>query len=130
MTEEADRAERFVAVTTVLDRGAAEVFAEALQAAEIPVELRRVGNLPYHGAATESQYEVRVPEDRLPAAEGVLRLLSEEGEAAAIRESADAATPEGAAAPAPPAREWPLHYRLVACLFLLLMLAGLVARFW
>jgi hypothetical protein len=85
-----------VAVTTVQARGEAEVLAEALKDAEIPVELKRLGASPYLPVATDGQYEVRVPEDRLKEAEAVLTQLSEDAEVAATRESALAAPPTAA----------------------------------
>jgi hypothetical protein len=77
---------KFVAVSTVLDPGAAEVAEEALGAAGIPVELKRLGRNPYLGSAG-LEIEVRVPLDRLREAEAILGHIADEAEEAALRQS-------------------------------------------
>jgi hypothetical protein len=76
---------RWVAVDTVGDEGAAEVAREALEACDLPVEIKRVGANPYLGARVE--IEVRVPEERLAEAEAVLAQLEIDAEEAALSQS-------------------------------------------
>ena len=78
---------RFVTVSTVRDDGAAQVAREALEAAGIAVEVRRLGASPYFGAVTASEYEVRVPEERVADGEAVLAQLALELETALVSQA-------------------------------------------
>jgi hypothetical protein len=83
-----------VAVITVCDWGAAEVFGEALTAAGIPYEVKSIAPTAYVPSATPASFEVRVPEEHQHAATQVLADLEDEAEAAALREFGEAAPPE------------------------------------
>jgi len=78
---------KFVAVSTVVDQGAANVAKEALEAAGIPVELRRAPGNPYFARMTSDTFEVRVPHDRVLEAERVLARLSADVEEALLAEA-------------------------------------------
>jgi hypothetical protein len=92
---------KYVALTTVPDASAADVFGEALKEAGIPFEVKRISPTVYLSSATPASFEVRVAEDRLAEATGLLSLLAEDAEAAALREAA-AVAPAEAPTAAPP----------------------------
>jgi hypothetical protein len=99
---------KFVVVTEVGDEGAAEVAKEALTDRGIDVELRRRGlHNPYFPSTTAAVFEVRVPEEKVKAAEAVLAYLSEELEQAVLAQAGAAAeiAEEEEPPPAPPRRE-------------------------
>ena len=99
---------RFVVVITVPDEGAAQVASEALRDRGIEVELRRQGmQNPYvpSGAAAHL-YEVRVPEDKVQAAEAALAHLEVELEQALIAQAGAAADEQEADEPAPEPRRF------------------------
>jgi hypothetical protein len=75
---------KMVVLTTFQDSAGADVAREAVADAGIPAELRRVGGDVYLGSMTGNSYELRVPEDRVHDAEGVLAALEEDMEQAAI----------------------------------------------
>ena len=75
----------FVAVETVGDEAAAQVLAEALAAAEIEVELRRLPGSPYGPARLE--IEVRVAAADAPRARALLAQLADDAEAAVRAEA-------------------------------------------
>ncbi|HEX4457449.1 MAG TPA: hypothetical protein VIA18_05745 [Polyangia bacterium] len=72
-------------VETVGDEAAAEVLLEALAAADIASEMRRVPGSPY--GPVKLEIEVRVASADAPRARAVLAQLSEEAEAAARAEA-------------------------------------------
>ena len=78
---------KMVAVTTLRDSAGAEVAREMLAERGIPVEIRRMGYNPYFGAPTAVEYEVRVPEDAVAAAEELFDGMAEELERAALAEA-------------------------------------------
>jgi hypothetical protein len=78
---------KMVAVTTLRDAAGAEVAREMLAERGITVEIRRMGYNPYFGAPTAEEFEVRVPEDALDEAHGVIEAMSEELERAALAEA-------------------------------------------
>ncbi len=79
--------ERFVAVVTVRDWGAAQVAREKLDDAGIPVELKPLGQNPYFGTVSAAEIEVRVPSSRLADAERQLAQREEETEALLLSEA-------------------------------------------
>jgi hypothetical protein len=76
-----------VAVTTLRDAAGAEVAKEMLAERGITVEIRRMGYNAYFGSPTGEEFEVRVPEDAVDEAQGVLEAMSEELERAALAEA-------------------------------------------
>ncbi len=78
---------KMVAVTTLRDAAGAQVAKEMLADRGITVEIRRMGYNAYFGAPTAEEFEVRVPEDAVAEAHGVLDGMSEELERAALAEA-------------------------------------------
>ncbi len=76
-----------ITISKVRDRAAAEVAKEALQAVDIPVEIRLVGQNPYFGNASAEEWEVRVAEEHEEAALEELERLSGELEQAVYAEA-------------------------------------------
>jgi hypothetical protein len=74
-------------VTTLRDAAGAEVAKEMLAERGITVEIRRMGYNAYFGSPTGEEFEVRVPEDAVDEAHGVLEAMSEELERAALAEA-------------------------------------------
>jgi hypothetical protein len=124
---------KFVAVSTVRDEGAAEVAREALEAADLEVEIKRVSPTAYLGPVSLLEFEIRVHEDRIADAELVLRQLSEEAEAAATREwESHPAEPEpSATSPAdsskPLLKLLPTWAKVVVLILTALAVVGLIA---
>src|SRR5678815_3740718 len=74
-------------ISKVRDRAAAEVAKEALEAVDIPVEIRLMGQNPYFGNASAEEWEVRVAEEHEEAALAELERLSDELEQAVYAEA-------------------------------------------
>ncbi len=87
---------RWIAVATVRDAGALEVTRQALAEADIPVDVMRLGSNPYFPTATASQWEVRVPEDRVDEAEEELTRLEAQAEESVLAEAGVAPEEEDA----------------------------------
>ena len=106
---EVNPVDKFIAIATLRDRGAADAAADALTESEIPVEVRVLGTNPYFGTVTGVEIEVRVPGARIVEAEAVLARLAEES-SEALRSEQPWRDDEQAAADAlreapPPKRE-------------------------
>jgi len=78
-----------IAIDIVGDEGAAAVATEALTAAGIPVEVRRVRGSVYE--PRRLSFELRVPPDQADEARAVLAALSNDAVQAAERETGDLA---------------------------------------
>ena len=96
---------KLVTVSTVRDEGAAEVAKEALSDAGIAVDLKRVSGNPYFAQMSASEWEVRVPEERVADAERVLARVEHEAEEAAVRQAGAAQVEPESEEPAPEADE-------------------------
>jgi hypothetical protein len=109
----------FVTLSAFVDEGALEVAREALEAAEIPVEVVRRGDA-YFGSLTPDPFELRVPQPLLDDALRVLRALAVEIEL----------TNEGATDEEPPPAERPrrLSYAVALALLLPFPVSCLYAR--
>jgi len=80
---------KYIAVDTVGDEGAAAVASEALGAAGIAVEIRRVRGNVYE--PRRMALEVRVPADEVVEARAILAALSTDATEAAEHETSDLA---------------------------------------
>jgi hypothetical protein len=78
-----------IAIDIVGDEGAAQVTTEALTAAGIPVEVRRVRGSVYEPRRVA--FEVRVPPEHADEARAILAALSSDAALAAERETGDLA---------------------------------------
>src|SRR5579871_2573023 len=81
---------KWIAVATVRDAGALELTKQAIAEAGIPVDVMRLGSNPYFPTATASQWEVRVPEDRVADAEDELERLEAHAEESLLAEAGGA----------------------------------------